>query len=240
MILWCQDRSYAETGCEQLHRGKVCTDSNGGNDMKKKEMKSSKGFTLVELIVVLVILAILAAILVPALLGYIDRAREKQDMINARNCLTAAQAEFTKNYAQGTDSDVCAVSGVTTTNGNYGDVFLKQDHKFSKKVFETADDTPDMFICGCGEYKYTKKSVKSDAHKAYTVYFAVYWRDVNHSDPIFFDGTNWRSDYPWKKDGANTFNIGGENIKLQFYILSSPYANNNDTWNKLKAKVKVK
>ena len=38
----------------------------------KKEM-NNKGFTLVELIVVLVILAILAAILVPALLGYIDR-----------------------------------------------------------------------------------------------------------------------------------------------------------------------
>ena len=39
---------------------------------------NNKGFTLVELIVVLVILAILAAILVPALLGYIDKAREKQ------------------------------------------------------------------------------------------------------------------------------------------------------------------
>ena len=40
-----------------------------------------RGFTLVELIVVLVILAILAAILVPALLGYVDRAKEKQEMI---------------------------------------------------------------------------------------------------------------------------------------------------------------
>ena len=37
--------------------------------------RNNKGFTLVELIVVLVILAILAAILVPALLGYIDKAR---------------------------------------------------------------------------------------------------------------------------------------------------------------------
>lgn len=36
------------------------------------------GFTLVELIVVLVILAILAALLVPALTGYIDKAKENR------------------------------------------------------------------------------------------------------------------------------------------------------------------
>lgn len=34
-----------------------------------------KGFTLVEVIVVLVILAILAAIMIPALTGYIDKAK---------------------------------------------------------------------------------------------------------------------------------------------------------------------
>ena len=45
--------------------------------------RRNRGFTLVELIVVLVILAILAALLIPALLGYIDRAREKQDVLKA-------------------------------------------------------------------------------------------------------------------------------------------------------------
>ena len=37
-----------------------------------------RGFTLVELIVVLVILAILAALLIPALTGYIDKAKKNQ------------------------------------------------------------------------------------------------------------------------------------------------------------------
>jgi prepilin-type N-terminal cleavage/methylation domain len=64
--------------------------------------KSNKGFTLVELIVVLVILAILAAILVPALLGYIDKAREKQVITNAEAAYVAAQAVYTEAYGKRT------------------------------------------------------------------------------------------------------------------------------------------
>ena len=61
--------------------------------MKERSLKQrkDKGFTLVELIVVLVILAILAAILIPALLGYLDKAKEKQKLLDAKNCLTAAE-----------------------------------------------------------------------------------------------------------------------------------------------------
>lgn len=61
---------------------------------------NNKGFTLVELIVVLVILAILAAILVPALLGYIDKAREKQITTNAEAAYVAAQAIATECYGK--------------------------------------------------------------------------------------------------------------------------------------------
>ena len=64
-----------------------------------KKNKNKKGFTLVELIVVLVILAILAAILVPALLGYIDKAREKQYTEEAHSIYTASQVVLDEKYA---------------------------------------------------------------------------------------------------------------------------------------------
>ena len=47
-----------------------------------KKLKEKKGFTLVELIVVLVILAILAALLIPALTGYIDKAKKKGGVVD--------------------------------------------------------------------------------------------------------------------------------------------------------------
>ena len=58
-----------------------------------KKLKDKKGFTLVELIVVLVILAILAALLIPALTGYIDKAREQSLISEGSMVLTAAQAK---------------------------------------------------------------------------------------------------------------------------------------------------
>lgn len=59
--------------------------------MKKFMKNNKKGFTLVELIVVLVILAILAALLIPALTGYIDKAKEKSLIAETRQYVMAAQ-----------------------------------------------------------------------------------------------------------------------------------------------------
>ncbi len=79
----------------------------------KKFKNDNKGFTLVELIVVLVILAILAAILVPALLGYIDEAKQKQIVLNAKSVYTAAQSVASEMYAK----DIEPANAVSTTTG---------------------------------------------------------------------------------------------------------------------------
>ena len=64
-----------------------------------KDNYVNKGFTLVELIVVLIILAILAAVLIPVLTGYIEQARSKKDLRNAKALMEATQAAFVELYA---------------------------------------------------------------------------------------------------------------------------------------------
>ena len=62
------------------------------------KVKNKKGVTLVELIVVLVILAILAALLVPALTGYIDKAKEKKIVAETRMVVMAVQTVASEAY----------------------------------------------------------------------------------------------------------------------------------------------
>ena len=62
-----------------------------------------RGFTLVELIVVLVILAILAALLIPALTGYIDKAKKDQVIAETRMLHEAIQTEMVEIYGSNVD-----------------------------------------------------------------------------------------------------------------------------------------
>ena len=66
-----------------------------------KRGDKNRGFTLTEVIVVLVILAILAAFTIPAMMGYIQKAKEQRLMENAKRWYTASQAVFAEMYANG-------------------------------------------------------------------------------------------------------------------------------------------
>lgn len=71
-----------------------------------KKLFNKKGMTLVEVIVVLVILAILAAVLVPTMIGWIDKANEKTSAAEARAVYLAAQTLASEKYAEDGKFDI--------------------------------------------------------------------------------------------------------------------------------------
>lgn len=83
--------------------------------LKKFKENKKKGFTLVELIVVLVILAILAALLIPALTGYIDRARNKSIVAETRQTVMAAQTLVDEQYANDASTAITVGTSGTVT-----------------------------------------------------------------------------------------------------------------------------
>ena len=90
--------------------------------LKKLKKNKKKGFTLVELIVVLVILAILAALLIPALTGYINKAKDKQITAETRQVVMAAQTLVDEAYAKDS-TDAITVGNVETSTVKYSDIY---------------------------------------------------------------------------------------------------------------------
>lgn len=126
--------------------------------MIKKLKKNKKGFTLVELIVVLVIIAILAAMLIPALTGYIDKAKDKDIIAETRSAVMATQTLVDEEYA---GKDVGSAvefdkGNVTVTNitelaeidGTIDGVEINKDGKVTKLVYTKDGKTCTYSVAG--------------------------------------------------------------------------------------------
>ena len=158
--------------------------------MKKKN--ENKGFTLVELIVVLVILAILAAILVPALLGYIDRARNQQVVLNAKSALTSAQAELSSMYGKRVEANATNLASGTD---------------YAKRIMNTADVPKcTSFVIGTGiKGDLSGKADATDEHAKYTIRYAKY---TESNVTLYFNGQEWVETEPTTYASyATTFTI---------------------------------
>ena len=86
--------------------------------MNKQMKKNKKGFTLVEMIVVIAIIGVLAAMMVPSLLGYIDKANTSNNRAAATNIARMAQtvaAEMNKSSLSGAFTGKVVTGSVVVT-----------------------------------------------------------------------------------------------------------------------------
>ncbi|MGI6501339.1 MAG: prepilin-type N-terminal cleavage/methylation domain-containing protein [Anaerostipes sp.] len=87
-----------------------------------------KGFTLVELIVVLLILGILIALLIPALTGYMEKAKKKNILVEARQSVEAAQTLYSESYGLKNTPSIDEIKKLAEVDGILSNIEVSSGH----------------------------------------------------------------------------------------------------------------
>lgn len=118
----------------------------------RNKLKEKKGFTLVEIVVVLVIIAILATLMMGALNGYINKAKEKEITANCRAIALAAQTVASEHYAK-------------------GDTTVNATHTVSGSPTGTPKEIADLSGIGSGKLSGATATVKIEDYKVAEAYY---------------------------------------------------------------------
>jgi len=111
--------------------------------MGSKKTKSTKGFTLMELIIVMALLAIIAAILIPMFLNTTDRARLRSDIQSARviqNAIDLYRVETGRTPAGANVADIMA------TLSDAGHLDLRNATEQTEGAIWTQDSTRGIVV----------------------------------------------------------------------------------------------
>ncbi|GFO87819.1 hypothetical protein BUFA31_09830 [Butyricicoccus faecihominis] len=141
-----------------------------------------RGFTLVELIVVLVILAILAALLIPALTGYIDKAKKDQVIAETRMLHEAVQTEMSELYG----SANWELNSATTLANSTGKVIGNNPNGYDLKAnydkIAKLSEVPCLQEGGSGRFLVlinSKAQIHAIIYHSDRGYLGLYFSDTN-------------------------------------------------------------
>lgn len=116
--------------------------------MKINKKNGLKGFTLVELIVVIAIIGVLASILVPNMMGYIQKANVKRAVADAKTVQNVLSTEVTSYF----------INNSSTQKTNLDNVKTKSNSTAGCRI----DDPNDIFFQGTLGSTYTGIIYKFD------------------------------------------------------------------------------